>query len=302
MTFAAISLIVISAVVHAVWNLIGKRECPTPYFFLIASITGCVCLSPVLLTHMDVASRFSAIAWKLIVVTGIFQAIYYLGLSGAYCNGHLSVAYPLARSIPVIMVPLVNIAMGRSSQLNWLSIAGMALIVIGGLVLPVERISEWSLRSYLSAACLFALMAAIGTTGYSIVDDAALRALLRTDGLHSCRTTVTLIYAFFEGVSSSFWLLMAMLLSRLCRTKPAEKAKCGAKSAILAGVGICAAYTLVLLAMTFSRNISYIVAFRQLSIPIGAAFGVVVLREPRYPGKLVGTAIMLVGLVIVALK
>ncbi len=69
--------------------------------------------------------------------------------------------------------------------------------------------------------------------------------------------------------------------------------------AALTGAGIFGAYVLVLLAMSLVSNVSYVVAFRQLSIPLGAVLGVLVLKEPRYPTKFVGVAIMFVGLVLV---
>ncbi len=35
----------------------------------------------------------------------------------------------------------------------------------------------------------------------------------------------------------------------------------------------CVTYGIVLVALVFADNVSYVVAFRQLSIPLGAAFG-----------------------------
>jgi uncharacterized membrane protein len=60
-------------------------------------------------------------------------------------------------------------------------------------------------------------------------------------------------------------------------------------------------YTLVLFAMYLARDVSYIVAFRQLSVPIGAALGVLVLREPLHRPKIIGIAVVTVGLLLVAL-
>ena len=59
-------------------------------------------------------------------------------------------------------------------------------------------------------------------------------------------------------------------------------------------------YSLVLIAMSFVKNVSYVVAFRQLSIPIGVILGAVILKERMYPLRVVGTAILFVGLVLVA--
>ena len=71
--------------------------------------------------------------------------------------------------------------------------------------------------------------------------------------------------------------------------------------AALTGIGIYAAYTLVLVAMAFVSNVSYVVAFRQVSVPLGAVAGVLALRDPPYVPKFVGVAIMFAGLLLVGL-
>ena len=54
------------------------------------------------------------------------------------------------------------------------------------------------------------------------------------------------------------------------------------------------------MAMAFSGNVSYVVGFRQLSIPLGAIVGILVLKEASPVPKLTGVAIMFAGLVLVA--
>ena len=53
--------------------------------------------------------------------------------------------------------------------------------------------------------------------------------------------------------------------------------------------------------MAFVSNVSYVVAFRQLSVPPGAVAGVLLLHDPPYLPKLIGVAIMFAGLVLVGL-
>ena len=71
--------------------------------------------------------------------------------------------------------------------------------------------------------------------------------------------------------------------------------------ALLTGAAATVAYVTILLAMGLVSNVSYVVALRQLSVPLGVILGVVVLREPRYTPKLVGVAIIFAGMVLVAL-
>ena len=296
LTTAAIGLLILSAFVHATWNLIGKRNDPSARFFLAANTTGIVLLSPVVLANLDMVARYPRNVWVIVAITGLFQAIYFTGLAGAYKSGHLSVAYPLARSTPVLMVAFVSALMGRANQLSAFSIVGMVLIAVGGLLLPIRRFSDWKLKDYLHASTIFALMAAIGTTGYSIADDSALRAL--KESVDANKVVITLSYAFFEGVSTFIWLGLILLITRDNRGEKPQPLQL--VNVAVAGFGICLAYTIVLLAMTLAKNVSYVVAFRQLSIPIGAMFGVTILREPYSMIKFAAITIMLTGLVLVA--
>ena len=59
-------------------------------------------------------------------------------------------------------------------------------------------------------------------------------------------------------------------------------------------------YPLVLISMAFAANVSYIVAFRQISVPIGVVFGVWIFKEPGYTLKSVGITIIFISLVLVA--
>jgi uncharacterized membrane protein len=126
----------------------------------------------------------------------------------------------------------------------------------------------------------------------------------------------TLLFALFEGVSTSVWL-GGFLLAGVARARRAARvagvARVGAarwqalrlpqgqlRSALLSGIAIFTAYTLVLIAMGFARNVTYIVAFRQMSIPIGVLIGLAVLKEPLNPPKIAGVLTVTAGLVLVA--
>ena len=71
-------------------------------------------------------------------------------------------------------------------------------------------------------------------------------------------------------------------------------------SALITGVVIMATYGLFLASMAYASNVSYVAAFRQLSIPIGAFLGLTLLGEPRYRPKLIGIGVVTLGLLLVA--
>jgi len=73
------------------------------------------------------------------------------------------------------------------------------------------------------------------------------------------------------------------------------------RSAAATGVAIIIAYGLVLLAYGFADNVGYVVAFRQLSLPMGTILAVFLLKERVTTAGLAGTAMIVVGLVMVGI-
>jgi drug/metabolite transporter (DMT)-like permease len=62
------------------------------------------------------------------------------------------------------------------------------------------------------------------------------------------------------------------------------------------------AYSLVVLAMPQVSNVSFVQAFRQMSLPLGVAAGIFILKEKCPPVRLAGVAAVVTGLIITALK
>ncbi len=301
MTLTAVVLILISACTHVGWNLVGKRNHPSAAFFVLASGLGLLWLAPSLLLFGRALPHFPLQVWGWLIATGFFQALYYGALAGAYRTGDMSIAYPLARSTPVVLVTVFNLLLGRSGQVGVLALGGILLIVLGGLLLPLRRLSDVNRTTYLQPSTLLALLAALGTTGYSLIDDHALRVLRAAPGLPVDGAAATVLFAFWEAVTSCLWLALFVLASARGRADLGRAWQTQRRPAALAGFGIYFTYTLVLVAMGFVRNVSYVVAFRQLSIPLGALVGVWVLQEPKYTLKWAGVGIMFAGLVLVGL-
>ena len=114
-------------------------------------------------------------------------------------------------------------------------------------------------------------------------------------------TGVTLVYAFWESVMASVWLFFYVLATQKNRSELRNLRALNKKNAVLAGLAIQITYGIVLISMAFVNNVSYVVGFRQLSIPLGAALGILVLKEKLYPPKLAGVIVMFMGLILLAL-
>lgn len=300
MSSLAVALLLLSAILHATWNFLGKRQDPTASFMLAANTLGTLALAPLLILFWDSLAAFSAPVWGLIVLTGLAQAVYYVGLAGAYRAGDLSLAYPLVRAVPVLLVTLLTLLLEQGNPASQQAVAGMVLIVAGCLILPLKSFGQFNVRSYASLAVLLALVAALGTVGYSILDDRALRLLRAGDGLTAGNLAVTLGYAIVAGISASLWLGAFVALRREDRRQARALTRADLRQAFLVGLFIFVGYALVLVALALVPNVGYAVAFRQLSIPLGAVLAIVLLKEPAYRPRLLGVGMVFVGLVLVA--
>ncbi|WP_315980597.1 hypothetical protein [Aliamphritea spongicola] len=69
----------------------------------------------------------------------------------------------------------------------------------------------------------------------------------------------------------------------------------------MTGLFIVGTYLLVLISMSMVTEVSYVVALRQLSIPIGVAIGVFWLKESVSITRMQGVSMMLIGLIFVSL-
>ena len=71
-------------------------------------------------------------------------------------------------------------------------------------------------------------------------------------------------------------------------------------SAVQAGLAISASYFLILCAMSFVPTTGDIVAFRQISIPVGFILGIVVMGENVNTKKIISMVLICSGLVMIS--
>jgi drug/metabolite transporter (DMT)-like permease len=299
-TPAALVLIVLSAGLHATWNLLSKRRQPSSGYFLLANAAGVVLLCPAVYANRAVLLHLNGPIVGLLVAAGLCQATYYGGLARAYRAGDMSVAYPLARSSPVLMVTAATMVLGRGHEVSTQCLVGMGLVVCGCFLIPLRGLAAVRLKDYLNPTCGFALVAACGTAGSSLIDDQALRQLRATPALAAAGVTgLTLVYACLEGVSSTVWLIGLSVFRPDARQQIRTYLRADRLGFVVAGAMIYATYSMVLVAMAYVTNVSYLVAFRQLSIPLGALLGVTLLGEPAHRPKLAGVIVVSMGLLLV---
>jgi drug/metabolite transporter (DMT)-like permease len=296
----AIVLVLASALIHAAWNATGKSQAPSTAFFSTSLGAGLLAMSPLLIFYGDVMRIIPFELWMLIALTGMCQAMYYGMLAAAYRSGDISLTYPLTRSTTVLFMAGAASTAQLSGQFSGVYVAGLGFITGGSLMLPLRSSADLRIARYCSKSCLFAVLAAAGTTGCMLIDQRVLSQMATLP--HSLSIIETLLmYAPLQSFSAVTWLLVWTACNRAERVQFFQIMRENKKRAALVGLGIYASYGLLLASTPYVHDLSYSVALRQVSIPVGMGIGIVLLKEPHYLLKSFGAAAITAGVVLVAL-
>ena len=299
MTLSAFGLILLSIFLHVGWNLISKKSRPSAAFYLLNSVTSfCIYVPCVFFAGID-WSAFGVRFWLFVLGSIASEILYFIGLFKTYRSTDISLAYPMVRALPVLLVAAVTTLCGIGKELSPVALVGMFIVFAGCLMMPLEKFSQFSWRNYMTPVLGFMILAACGTTGYTIFDGMLIPRLLANAKGHLLAVTGAFIALLEFGITTG---LSIYVLSR--KEERQEFAKLAGHSWMPHLCGICSssAYILVVLAMPLVTNLSYVQAFRQMSLPLGVAAGIFLLKEKCPPVRLAGVGAVVAGLVITALK
>ena len=193
-----------------------------------------------------------------------------------------------------MMVGALSMLLGNTlTHFQWL---GFVLITLGCMLVPLTGFRQFTPRSYFNVGVLWALVAALGTTGYSVIDKEALLLLTQAAGdvLGNSYSAI-----FYLGVQ--FWAMVLPVILWCVVTgnrQELQRAWKIRKAASMAGVMMASTYGLVLFAMTMTDNVSLVVALRQISIVMGLLMGVWFLAEKWHYTRGAGVVLILSGIVL----
>ena len=296
MSITAFVLIIFSAGFHASWNLIAKRSHMNLAFYslldVIAVLMGAWIWFRLPLNISNLAPAFYLAA----AGSALGETIYCIGLIMAYRKMDMSAAYPMMRSLPLIFTALLTALLGIGKPLSLVTQIGMATVFAGCVVMPLDKFSDFRLSNYMDKKIAFVLMAALGTTVYTICDSEAQRVM------SSCAPEVseTMISCTYYELRHLAVLIPVGTLALAIPTGRSDMSalfRGGIGAALLAGILSGLTYMLVLLAMNYVSNVSYVQAFRQLGLVIGMLEGFFILKERCTPTRILGIVLIVTGLV-----
>ncbi len=290
MSLVALLLILVASVSHAAWNLLLKKSDSKELFAWWFSVSGVVLLAPLGIA-LFILNPVSLPGPWFILAGSVMQCFYLVLLGRAYTRGDLSLVYPIARGTGPMLVPVLAVlTLGETIALP--AIAGIVFVVAG-----IYTVSWWGhFREILSnpagffreSGVLYAILTGCTITVYSLLDKRAVEYVQ------------PFLYMYFLTIGVSVGL--APYIFRKYGISQIRGIWAGNLWAIpAAGLLSFLAYACILTAFSISR-VSYIAPAREVSIVMGVLAGVLILKEPFGRGRLVGSALIVIGLALIALS
>lgn len=272
---------------HASWNLLARYDRSEGAFYL-KMLVAIIVIGLIPAVYSEVQTRsLTPLAWACVVGSGISAGVYLYALARAFASSDFTIVYPVARSLPVIFVALIDVARGVTiTPLGWL---GIFLVAIGCILVPLNSFQNITADKYFNQATMWMFLAALGTVGYTFLDKIA------AEVVQSGPATAARYGIFYFTIS----IIPLYFLLKLAGGKAVGKQKTNWKLAIPAGILSFAAYWLILWAYQLSPSAGYIVAFRQFSIVIGATLAFVIYKESGVGIRLIGAALITAGLILI---
>ncbi len=287
MTLEAILLVLVSALLHPVRDLILKGHAH-PESAYLAVTAGWVFISVI---HALVNGAGLALpdgVWVLAVVSAVCLTAYYFGTMAALKTGDLSIYYPIIRSSPLLIVLLTWGFAGTTYSLAVL--LGIVLIVVAGFML--QRQPGRVVANPKTAALAFAAM--VGSAGYTMADADAMRAV----------DPAPFLFWVYVMVTPAFAALA--LLFKPPQAPPFKHliggwARTPARLAVTSLLSYLS-YLCILLAFSIGAGAAQTAAVRQASIPVSVALAALVLGEARFFHRLGWASLIAAGIVLIALN
>jgi drug/metabolite transporter (DMT)-like permease len=277
----AIALLLTSATLHALWNLLLKQSqekyLAMGWQVIIGSIVSIFAL---FFTGLPPRSM-----WFLVLVSTILEAIYFAILTYAYNDHDFSLIYPVARgAAPALVVIWTAIFLGEIPSTGGL--IGIVLIVCGlAIIGATSLLQNHSGKPHLRGIAI-ALSVALVISIYTLVDGFAVK----------------------HGPALSYGLSLFMLMPVF--TTPLIVRHYGWEHSIkaftdqparliLVGILAVIAYLSALFAYSIAP-VNYSEAIREVSVVMGAFAGWYFLGEKMGKIRILGAVVIFLGIVMIA--
>lgn len=278
MTFGVFLAVLCAAFLHAGWNALIKLRAGTVTIMMILTIVQGGVGALVAATRPVPEGE----VWVWLVASGVFHAAYKIFLALAYEHGDLSRVYPIARGTAPLIVLAVS-AVVLEDAISPLEVTGILILGVGILLMGRGAFQLGESRRLVP----FALLSALGTAGYSLVDGIGARIL------GDAVTFVAWLFIF----DAILFTPAAVAMRGIGVFAASGRTWARGGIAALASYG---AYAIAVWAMT-QAPIALVAALRETSILFAVLIGWLAFKERMDPGKAFSAGLILAGVALTRL-
>jgi drug/metabolite transporter (DMT)-like permease len=289
MDLTVTALVLLSAALHPLWNLVLKDAThPETVFLAVLGMTILICIPHSMLSNVNLLSATSV--WPVLVFSGTAVAVHGVMLVLALERGDLSVYYPIIRSAPLAVV-VVGVAF-LDEHYSAMLLLGVALVLIGAFFLQYRR-GSGLLADPLTLS--FAFIAMLTSGLYSVAD------------AHAARAVSPVVVFFWQSVVAAplfvtaLWIIrrrsgqhLGPIVYRAFRTQPSRLLAAGT-------LGYCS-YYLILLCYQLGGDVAAVTSVRQASIPLSVILAAVALKEKNMAYRFACTLILTLGVIVIIMS
>ena len=280
----ALSLVLVAAVVHAIWNLAAKRVGDGgPAFVFLYYTVSAVVFGPIALVLLF----FERPQWTWLLaalVTAVLHVVYGIVLQRGYAVGDLSVVYPLARGTGPLLSVLVAVLFLHEHP-SWFGLVGALLVVTGVLVISSGKAADTT-PARRRAGVFYGVLTGVTIAAYTLWDAHSVTAL----------GVPPLVYFGTGAIMQS--LLLAPCALR-AKASVAALWRDHRRQVLIVGLLSPLGYLLVLYALQLAP-VSLVAPARELSIVLGGLAAWRLLGEAQAARRLIGSLVVLAGIAAIA--
>jgi drug/metabolite transporter (DMT)-like permease len=131
MSATALGLVIIAALLHALWNVVAKKTGGDARFAFISALFLVVLWAPLgAWAAWDALPRWGRLEWAVLLASAIVHVVYFTTLLRGYRLSDLTIVYPVARGTGPLLASLGALAW-LDETMSVVAAAGVAGVAIG---------------------------------------------------------------------------------------------------------------------------------------------------------------------------
>ncbi len=283
MTPLVTALVLVSAFLHPLWNLLFKRETDNGALFVVFVASFILfSLTWNVLTGANMLAAWHV--WPLILLSAGGQILYGTMLMATLRHGDLSAYYPIIRASPLFVVLVNMLVLGQHYPL--VILAGIAMVLTGSFLLLYRRGVHMPGRPALLA---MALLSMTGSGLYSLAD----ARIMQVTG-----PGVLLFWVESLCLPVYLWLYFHTGHAQNPQRGWAALARIGFRGLGVAAIAF-SSYMMILAAYSLGGEVAAVTSVRQASIPLSVLLGGLLLREDALRRRLLASLILATGIILI---